>query len=410
MSAIVSILVIAVLLLTLLGILIWRVGAGRFVLWLTGIAILLTAALGSLVALVALMNFAGIAIWAGAFIISLTLWVYVRRARHRALLKLLMLAIDKGIPLPAVVRASAADQWTGQRLNQVDLADNLARGVPLSAAAKMVGGQLSTEAIIAARMGEATGDLAGALRQVESSDDIRSPVQHALLGNTFYLLYPIFVVPALVTFFGVFIAPKIASVLDDFGVPMPGVSLLVNSLINSTPVVWAMLVVVLVGLAALAYSVLCYIEVAPLPYLGFGGRLQRSRVLRGLALAVGARRPLGENLAVLANSYPNATIARRLGASAQEVAAGANWISSMSKHHLIGRRDAAVIEAAQRVGNLPWALRELADSNERQMVYRLDTAMNVLAPFALLVWGAIILFLMVGFFMPLVVVIMSLAR
>ncbi len=190
---------------------------------------------------------------------------------------------------------------------------------------------------------------------------------------------------------------------------MPDISVQVIRLIFWSPVWLAMFAVSVVGLTALGYSILCYIEVAPLP--GFGGQLQRSRVLRGLALAVGARRPLGENLAVLAHSYPNGTIARRLDFCAQEVTAGGNWIGSLSKHRLIGRRDAAVVEAAQRVGNLPWALRELADSNERQMVYRLDTALNVIAPIILLGWGAVILVLIaVGFFMPLVKLILSLSR
>ncbi len=49
------ILVLAVLLLTLLGILVWRADVGRLVLWaLTGIVVMLVAAAGSLVVLFAL--------------------------------------------------------------------------------------------------------------------------------------------------------------------------------------------------------------------------------------------------------------------------------------------------------------------------------------------------------------------
>ncbi len=49
----------------------------------------------------------------------------MRRARHRALLKLLTLAVEKGMPLPAIVRASAADQSAAWRWKFTARADNL---------------------------------------------------------------------------------------------------------------------------------------------------------------------------------------------------------------------------------------------------------------------------------------------
>ena len=55
--------------------------------------------------------------------------------------------------------------------------------------------------------------------------------------------------------------------------------------------------------------------------------------------------------------------------------------------------DAAVLKAAERSGNLEWALEEMADSSIRQLAYRLRLALNILFPFVMVVFGGII-----GFF------------
>jgi type II secretory pathway component PulF len=93
-----------------------------------------------------------------------------------------------------------------------------------------------------------------------------------------------------------------------------------------------------------------------------------------------------------------------------ELAGGAHWIDALRRAKLISAADAAVLAAAQRAGNLPWALEEMADSVIRRQSYRLQVAMNLIFPPALLAVGATIGLFAIGLFMPLVTLVQALTQ
>jgi type II secretory pathway component PulF len=358
-----------------------------------------------LAALLAVAGFSGLVIWAGALCVALTLFVQLPRARRQATLDVLTLAVEKRMPLPPVIKALAADQWFKGRL--LRLAGNLESGMPLSAALQADKGLLPRHALGASQMGEATGNLAAAFRQIEASDALSSPLRQALLGHMFYLASLAFFIPVVFGFVTIFILPKFISIFDDFGIELPDVT--VQAVRFAYSYTWIGVCLPIFGAAALIYAILCYAEVWSLPTLG-SRRFNRSPMLRALALATEARRPLGETLAAFAQIDPRPKAARRLRACADETQGGANWNISLLKHGLIGVQDAALIEAAQRIGNLPWALREAADGNDRRMIYRLEAAMNAISPIVIVVWGAIIFTFVLACFLPLVTLISGLSK
>ena len=81
---------------------------------------------------------------------------------------------------------------------------------------------------------------------------------------------------------------------------------------------------------------------------------------------------------------------------------GCAWHESLYRHGLIRKSDLAVLQSAERAGNLSWALRELADSNRRRLAYRLNAALQLLFPPAVLCFGAAVLFIVVAMFLPLI--------
>ena len=353
-------------------------------------------ALSLLGALVFVAGFPGLLIWTGLLIVGLTLLVQLPRARRRATLDLLTLAIEKRMPLSPVIRAFAADHWSKRRL--LRLADDLDRGMPLKTALEAEKGLLPREGLAAAKMGEATGDLAGAFRQARATDVMITPLRQAFFGHTLYLVSLAFVIPLLFTFVMVFIIPKYIAIFDDFGIALPNAT--VWMVITFRLLSWAGFCLPIVGAAALIYVVLCYAEFWPLPALSWGLRFERGRLLRALALATESQRPLSETLVALAQDDSQPQTARRLLACGYEVRAGTNWTISLMKHGLIGLHDAVLIDAAGRLHNLPWALREAADGNDRRLMYRLEAAMNVVSPLVVLGWGAIIFVFAVGCFLP----------
>ena len=141
----------------------------------------------------------------------------------------------------------------------------------------------------------------------------------------------------------------------------------------------------------------------------FARRLDSARILDGLALVAGQQRPLADGIATLALSYPKADIRRRLALAAFDIEAGGDWADSLARRSLIRRTDLAVLQAAQRAGNLPWAMQEMADSGRRRVLYRVQAIVQAVFPAAVICLGAMVMFIVVSLFLPLISLIEKLA-
>jgi protein transport protein HofC len=90
---------------------------------------------------------------------------------------------------------------------------------------------------------------------------------------------------------------------------------------------------------------------------------------------------------------------------ALDLTQGKDWCVSLYEQGLLRPADAAVLESARRVGNLSWALRETAENGERRLAYRLQTWVQALFPLFVLLIGALVFVVAVGYFSPLVILI-----
>ena len=133
-------------------------------------------------------------------------------------------------------------------------------------------------------------------------------------------------------------------------------------------------------------------------------------VLRVLALAAQRNCPLPRMLDAIADSHPKRWMRRRLKSVAMDIKDGCAWQKSLQIEHLIGQTDAAVLAAAQRSGNLSWALREMADSFHRRANYRLQAFVQVVLPLLMLPIGVLVCVLAVAYFAPLTSLIEGLSR
>ena len=86
---------------------------------------------------------------------------------------------------------------------------------------------------------------------------------------------------------------------------------------------------------------------------------------------------------------------------------GVNWCDCLSRAGVIRGADAAVLKAAERAGNVAWALSEMADSSVRRWTYHLRLCLNVVFPIFVLVLGLLIAFVVIGLFIPVVDLILT---
>ncbi|MBC8353046.1 MAG: type II secretion system F family protein [Planctomycetes bacterium] len=336
-----------------------------------------------------------------------------RGAENRTLLWCLAAAAERGIPLEQAARAYSMERSDELGIRAARLAELLEGGTPLSLALAETRIHLPLDTLVAVRIGIETGDLGTALAKVSKYDDDADSLLRSIFEKVFYLGVVANVLVGMLTFIMLKIVPVFAQMFEEFGLELPVATQLLVAISEYTLNYWFIAMPVLIWLPAfLGVGLLHYIGWLPrnLPLINwFVLRLDGGIVMRCLALSVSQQRPLPEMIWLLAKLYPKSSVRMRLTRAGNALNNGEHWCEALRKARLIRSSDAAVLTAAERAGNVEWALEEMADSSIRRLAYRLRVALNVLFPAVLFVFGMIIAFVVVSLFMPLVSLIQGLS-
>lgn len=339
-------------------------------------------------------------------LIPLLLWQR-RRSREGQLLWLLALTVRSGHDLPRQIEDHAAT-WAGSyatRLRQ--LAEYLKAGRPLGLALERVPGLLPHWVIASIRIGDETGTLSEALNEcaTEQLNWMKERFRTGSIGSLLIYLacYP-WVILGPVAFMMYFIVPKFKAIFDGFGVEMPAIT---ESFIRvcdvSLPYVTLLAPLTLIAtLALLRFDHSGWRNVRTRLFWRLYPRFDTSPILRHLARMIEKGRTLPDSLLAIANSYHRPTVAESLAEIYVDTESGEDCWQSLRKRGFLSARDMALIAAAQRVGNLPWALREIADVREKRYVFRVDTLVQLFRPIPIIVVGMFVGWVCIAMFLPVV--------
>jgi type II secretory pathway component PulF len=142
-------------------------------------------------------------------------------------------------------------------------------------------------------------------------------------------------------------------------------------------------------------------------HLPLVGRLYRmyvqGRVLRMLAPLLEAGRPAPEALGLLADSgYFAGAPRRRLVGARRLVEQGESLATSLRRKRLLPSAMTPLVAAAQRIQNLPWTLTELGENRTNRALRLLQRLSMAVAPFPVIAVGAMVAFIALAIFMPLI--------
>jgi protein transport protein HofC len=370
------------------------------ILWLgvmTGL-VLISGLLGLCLATV----FGGVYIYAGR-----------RSTQQDALLWALTVTADREMPLAATLDAVATQCRGGYQRKVLAAAQYLRQGFSLPETLAHAPGLFPRDAVGLTRTGHDCGQLAAALRE---SATIRARLLRpwlALAVRLAYLFWVLIVLQMISGFVAYFILPKYEAIFADFGIPLPAIT---NFTIDVSHLfisyAYLLLPMFFFELGLLMLTSVSALGVLPweLPLVGaLFYRRHTALVLRCLAYVVEANKPIAPAIEALARDDPSASVRYRLRWVAHDLAKGDDWCASLARHGLIRRPDGALLEAARRVGNLPWALRQAAENSERRLLYRFQLWVQWVLPLFVLAVGAIVFVIAVAYFTPLVVLIEKLA-
>jgi len=365
------------------------------------------------VVLIATMSFLGVLVSMLLGMICIMISVRSLAARKRALLEVLSISVEKQIPLPTLAAAYARDQGGvyGRRLRR--WAEILKVGTPLSIAIEHSRGVLPREARMGVRIGQISGDLAGGLRAAQMRRILDEPMWHAMVARLLYLGWlTLVVLPSIGTFLAVKIAPSFVKIFHDFHVQLPMFSTQVIGFLSSGGVHAILMLLTISDWGVMLLLTLHYVGGLPdgFPVIArLTRRLDTAVILRALALSAARNRPLGPMLYALGDSYPKQAIREKLQLVQNDIEAGQRWFESLQRRGIISRADAGLLSSAERLGNLAWALTEVADSNERRLSYQLTAVTQVIVPITVIGVGMLVAYFAIAYFLPLVKLITALS-
>ena len=124
---------------------------------------------------------------------------------------------------------------------------------------------------------------------------------------------------------------------------------------------------------------------------------------------VEAGKPIEAGLSILASHYPTWWVRRKLIKADAAVRRGEPWIDALWRQGLIRPTDAEVLARRPEVGNLAWAMRELPRPASAGWRFGSRPSSRRSFPWWWSASGAVVFFLAVAFFAPLVELIRRLA-
>jgi type II secretory pathway component PulF len=268
------------------------------------------------------------------------------------------------------------------------------------------GTRLPIDALLAVRVGFETGTLSESLRRVARFDSDLDSLIRSVFEKAMYLIWIWIALIILLAFVFLRIIPVFSQMFREFGIPLPGMTqLLVTTSETAAPYLVLTIPLVLVLLLAALGGSLYYIDL--LPYGAPGVQWIRRRldgvlVMRVLSLAVSCGWPMNRTIWLLARVYPTGPIRKRLARAGRLVDDGQDWCGSLRQVGLLRQADWAVLKSATRVGNLEWALEEMADGSLRRSVYRMRLLISFIFPTTLFLCGLFVGYVAIALFVPLI--------
>lgn len=371
------------------------------------------------------------------FIALLMLVDRFRRSEHHALLNTLAFAAEKGIPLPETARAYAQENSGDTGVRAQYLAEQIEAGASLSAATRACRLRLATPLRLAVNLSDVLMARGLALRSQLQWGSDTDALFRTIINRLLYLCAVFLLLLSVLTFTMIKIVPVYHKMFEEFGLRLPGPTQTLVSIsrwivvnmgwVYLTPLAIASSIALFLGAlyytgwydfpvvigtqASLRYAHVP--DVRRLMDLGFGlryffWRYDASLVLRSLSLLLAQKVPLPQALVLLANVYPRGGVRRRLTLAAIDVEQGRDWKQALQRQWLLGAAEAAVLSAAERSGNLPWALDEMGEGMMRRLTYRLMLLHQFLYPVLLLLFGGIVAFVSIALMVPLIALIQGL--
>ncbi|QDV53843.1 type II secretion system F family protein [Gimesia fumaroli] len=333
-----------------------------------------------------------------------------KRANESELLWLLALCVEKNIPIAEELDMYSLTQKRKYREKIQLLSSRLYSGESLSDSLSTTPGLVPQSAIVAVRIGEESNSLGIALRDaaVQSTKKLKHLSDNSNLTIIFLYLTVVVSIQFLITGFIMYwIIPKFKKIFLDFGTELPSVTLgLMN--VSDYFVAYFYLFLPLFSLPIIA---LVLTQVGN--YYGWYNlripfftewfpRLNTPHCLRQIAQSVSVQKPPQIALESISTFHLWADVRMRTQSVNERIKQGENTWESLQNAKVINETEAALCSTAERMDNLPYVLRTLAESIELRRARKLRVLLEFLKPIIISFLAILVGYFVIALYMPLV--------
>lgn len=349
--------------------------------------------------------------------------------RQGNLLWVLAIAVKKGQSLAPVVVAQGEDAPRYWRTRLAALSELLNAGAPLDEALAQVPGLVTGRTLRAIRVGVQTGALSAALGDEAARFSHRQSLVNAEPGWGFgQFLATFLIMNAVVGYLMYYIIPKYSFIFSGFDMELPGSTVKLIAACDAVARFYWIVPFLLLVASPAAITLLGDDEEDRATRRRFcrwlfsavrgswqslahalDPRRAAPGILRNLALIVEAGQPLPELVASLADLQPAASVRRRLVQAAHLLEQGYDCWQALLVTRIIDENEAVFLDAAQRTGNVPWALRSLSEAIEQRFRNRRRRQLEWLRPACIFGLGAVVGSFVAAVFLPLITLITALS-
>ena len=325
---------------------------------------------------------------------------------------MIAVGIEEKLPLLPLLEAWTEDERGTQQKRLLRLIRLLNDGVSIADAVEQVPGILRDEDILALRFDAQSGTVATAVREVLDDPANVIPERPSRLRSTNMYLWTVLLLGfPVVVFIEMKIVPAFRAIFDEFQLQLPGVT---ESFVRMMEIFgnYAWLIILALLVALLSFVFARPGRFARREMARFVGPLRARRtagLLRMIAIASNAGRPIAGVLSTLARYHFDSTLRNKLLFVRNEMEQGANLWQSMSAADLITDADVRALNLSERLGNRTWVLTQLAYAKNRRAMRRLDHVSQLVLPAMVLLIGLFVLFQALALLTPLTNLIRGLA-
>lgn len=322
-------------------------------------------------------------VYLAALISIVTLY---RAGERRAFMWTLAVAADKHIPLSEAARSFAQDQHADFSARALEFADAIDAGAPVGVALKQARISLPVAAKLAIQLGDLNDiGLQRTLLDATEHDNSVAVRLSAVVDRILHLFFTLATLIGIVTFTCVYVIPTFRQIFEDFDMELPYITELVIATADAVSrYAWVLVLVCLIIGQIMVYEIIrkCGAPIPAIPWLPsyILRRAYAPTILRSLIHAVQMQIPIHQRLFGIADHFPNRRLARQIRTSAEQAEQGGSWIEGLFQQKFISKSEAGFLQSAESLGNLAWAVQEVADRKADRLVHRTKLVMEWLEP------------------------------